>query len=82
MDVRPQPGSQARGSRYNPAFVVRWFPMSFPPLDPKPGQRAHAPLLAGSSDAWFLAEAARNGKTLAVFTSNAWDAQRLMEEIR
>jgi transcription-repair coupling factor (superfamily II helicase) len=56
--------------------------MSFPPLDPKPGQRAHAPSLAGSSDAWFLAEAARSGKTLAVFTANAWDAQRLMEEIR
>ncbi|KAB2310391.1 transcription-repair coupling factor [Betaproteobacteria bacterium SCN2] len=56
--------------------------MNFPPLDPKPGQRVHAPLLAGSSDAWFLAEAARGGKTLAVFTANAWDAQRLMEEIR
>ncbi len=56
--------------------------MSFPPLDPKPGQRVHAPSLAGSSDAWFLAEAARQGKTLAVFTANAWDAQRLQEEIR
>jgi transcription-repair coupling factor (superfamily II helicase) len=56
--------------------------MSFPSLDPKPGQRAHAPSLAGSSDAWFLAEVARNGRTLAVFTANAWDAQRLLEEIR
>lgn len=46
------------------------------------GLRTHAPMLTGSSDAWYLAEAARSGQTLAVFTANAWDAQRLLEEIR
>jgi transcription-repair coupling factor (superfamily II helicase) len=56
--------------------------MSFPHIHPKPGQRVHAPSLAGSSDAWYLAEAARSGKPLAVLTANAWDAQRLLEEIR
>lgn len=52
----------------------------FPPF--QSGLRAHAPMLTGSSDAWYLAEAARGGQTLAVFTANAWDAQRLLEEIR
>lgn len=56
--------------------------MNFPLPIPKPGQRIHAPSLAGSSDAWYLAEAARSGNTLAILTANAWDAQRLLEEIR
>ncbi len=56
--------------------------MIFPLPSSQPGQRIHAPSLAGSSDAWYLAEAARGGKSLAVLTANAWDAQRLLEEIR
>jgi transcription-repair coupling factor (superfamily II helicase) len=56
--------------------------MSFKFSFPQAGHRVHAPQLSGASDAWWLAEAARSGKTLAVLTANAWDAQRLQEEIR
>lgn len=56
--------------------------MSFKLPISQPGHRTHAPSLAGSSDAWYLAEAAQSGQRLAVFTANAWDAQRLLDEIR
>ena len=50
---------------------------------PKPGARVDLPLLAGSADALALAElAVRNkGRTLAVVTASAADAQRLLDEI-
>lgn len=56
--------------------------MSFSLPASQPGQRIHAPLLAGSSDAWYLAEAARAGRRMAILTANAWDAQRLFDELR
>ncbi|MBL8420429.1 MAG: hypothetical protein JNK92_07300, partial [Dechloromonas sp.] len=48
------------------------------PTMPKPGARVDLPLLAGSADALALAELAiRNkGRTLAVVTASAADAQR------
>jgi transcription-repair coupling factor (superfamily II helicase) len=56
--------------------------LSLPAL-PKPGARIDLPPLAGSADALALAElAARNkGRTLAVITASAADAQRLLDEI-
>ncbi len=56
--------------------------ISLPAL-PKPGARIDLPLLAGSADALALAElAARSkGRTLAVITASAADAQRLLDEI-
>jgi transcription-repair coupling factor (superfamily II helicase) len=56
--------------------------LSLPAL-PKPGARVDLPPLAGSADALALAElAARNkGRTLAVITASAADAQRLLDEI-
>ncbi len=50
---------------------------------PRPGARVDLPLLAGSADALALAElAVRNkGRTLAVVTASAADAQRLLDEI-
>ena len=50
---------------------------------PKPGARIDLPALAGSSDALALAELAQQnkGRTLAVITASAADAQRLLDEI-
>lgn len=50
---------------------------------PKPGQRVDLEALAGSADALTLAglAAANPGRTLAVVTASAADAQRLLEEI-
>ncbi|MBI3937375.1 MAG: transcription-repair coupling factor, partial [Betaproteobacteria bacterium] len=48
---------------------------------PPPGQRAHMPLLHGSSDALALAELAARARPLVVFTATASDGQRLVEEI-
>ncbi|MCG2584577.1 transcription-repair coupling factor [Massilia sp. TS11] len=52
---------------------------------PKPGHRFALPALYGSSDAYALAQAAvalkARGQTVAVFTANAADAQRLLDEI-
>ena len=64
------------------AALLQFISMSFSLPAPQPGQRILAPSLAGSSDAWYLAQAARAGRSLAVLTANAWDAQRLFEEIR
>ena len=56
--------------------------LSLPAL-PKPGARIDLPALSGSSDALALAELARHskGRTLAVVTASAADAQRLLDEI-
>ena len=56
--------------------------LSLPAL-PKPGARVDLPPLAGSADALALAElaAANQGRTLAVVTASAADAQRLLDEI-
>jgi transcription-repair coupling factor (superfamily II helicase) len=48
---------------------------------PQPGSRVRTPPLHGSADALALAKLARAGRPLAVFTANAADAQRLLEEI-
>jgi transcription-repair coupling factor (superfamily II helicase) len=48
---------------------------------PQPGSRVRSPPLHGSADALLLAQLARAGKPLAVFTATAQDAQRLLEEI-
>jgi len=48
---------------------------------PQPGSRLRTPPLHGSADAFLLAKLARAGKPLAVFTANAQEAQRLLEEI-
>jgi transcription-repair coupling factor (superfamily II helicase) len=60
-------------------------PRSLLPLSalPKPGARIDLPALAGSSDALALAELAQQnkGRTLAVITASAADAQRLLDEI-
>ncbi|MDD2740779.1 MAG: transcription-repair coupling factor [Rhodocyclaceae bacterium] len=50
---------------------------------PKPGARIDIPPLAGSGDALALAELAQQnkGRTLAVITASAADAQRLLDEI-
>ena len=56
--------------------------LSLPSL-PKPGTRIDLPALAGSADALALAELAQKnkGRTLAVITASAADAQRLLDEI-
>ncbi|MER2541563.1 MAG: transcription-repair coupling factor [Azonexus sp.] len=56
--------------------------LSLPSL-PKPGARIDLPALAGSADALALAELAQKnkGRTLAVITASAADAQRLLDEI-
>ena len=48
---------------------------------PQPGSRVRTPPLHGSADAFLLAKLARAGRPLAVFTSTAQEAQRLLEEI-
>ncbi len=62
---------------------------ALPPL-PKPGERLHLPLLAGSADALALARLARQEgvmaagekrRMLAVLTASPADARRLLEEI-
>ncbi len=57
--------------------------LSLPAL-PKPGARIDLPEWAGSADALVLAELANQGKgrTLAVMTASAADAQRLLDEIQ
>ena len=53
------------------------------PARPKPGARIDLPPLAGSADALAFAELAlkNKGRTLAVITASAADAQRLLDEI-
>ena len=56
--------------------------ISLPAL-PKAGSRIDLPPLAGSADALALAQlaAAHPGRTLAVVSASAADAQRLLDEI-
>ena len=49
--------------------------------DPLPGRKRFS-ALAGSSDALALARLAADARPLAVFTANALDASRLLEELR
>jgi transcription-repair coupling factor (superfamily II helicase) len=55
--------------------------MLIPTQIPVAGGRVRTPPLHGSADALLLAELARAGKPLAVFTATAQDAQRLLEEL-
>ncbi|HSQ03372.1 MAG TPA: CarD family transcriptional regulator, partial [Burkholderiales bacterium] len=48
---------------------------------PRPGERARAPALHGSSDALALANLAQREHPLLVVTESAWHAQRLLAEI-
>ncbi len=56
-------------------------PMTFPVDLPRPGARLRVPVLHGSSDALFLAEAAACTRPLVVVTATAHHAQRLKAEI-
>jgi transcription-repair coupling factor (superfamily II helicase) len=61
------------------------FPLPRSPL-PEIGERLQYPIFAGSADALLIAQAASEASTararmLAVFTANAGDAQRLLQEI-
>ncbi|MBL8526078.1 MAG: hypothetical protein JNL68_00190, partial [Burkholderiales bacterium] len=55
--------------------------MTFPVDLPRPGARLRVPVLHGSSDALFLAEAAACTRPLVVVTATAHHAQRLKAEI-
>src|SRR5512134_1768678 len=55
--------------------------MLIPTQLPAAGNRVRTPPLHGSSDALMLAELARAGRPLAIFTATAQDAQRLLEEM-
>jgi len=55
--------------------------MLTPTQAPAAGSRVRTAPLHGSADALFLAELARAGRPLAVFTATAADAQRLLEEM-
>ncbi|MBN8767444.1 MAG: transcription-repair coupling factor [Thiobacillus sp.] len=52
----------------------------FPPSSPPSGHRQSG--LAGAADALYLAELAHTTAPLAVVCANAWDANRLAEELR
>ncbi|MFN3545333.1 MAG: transcription-repair coupling factor [Thiobacillus sp.] len=54
--------------------------MLFSPAAPSSGHRQSG--LAGAADALYLAERARHAAPLVVVCANAWDANRLTEELR
>jgi transcription-repair coupling factor (superfamily II helicase) len=55
--------------------------MLIPTQIPAAGSRVRTPPLYGSADSLLLAELARAGRPIAVFTATAQDAQRLLEEM-
>ena len=57
------------------------MPLMLPQELPVAGQRIRTAPLHGSSDAPLLADLAARARPLLVLTENAWQAQRLLEEI-